>query len=126
VRERCKVVKLVKHIWDRRVIYYIIFIMVACPLTMVLGAFTPENLRFLEPVLCPPGMHLDRVTETQTDLRGTVVALNAACTDGEQRVDVTGRLALFVCGLPVLIGILLVLPAFFTPGKKKDSVDSEE
>ncbi|MBN1977211.1 MAG: hypothetical protein JW918_07395 [Anaerolineae bacterium] len=119
-------VKFLKHVWDRRVIYYIILVIVACPLAMVLGAFTPENLRFLEPVLCPPGMHLDRVTETQTDLRGTVVALDAACTDGEQRVDVTGRLALFVCGTPVLIGILLVLPAFFSPGKKKESADYEE
>jgi hypothetical protein len=116
-------VKLVKNLWSRRVIYYIILVIVACPLAMVLGAFTPENLRFLEPALCPPGMHLDRVTESQTDLRGTVVALDATCTDGEQRVDVTGRLALFVCGTPVLIGILLVLPAFFSPGKKKESAD---
>jgi hypothetical protein len=119
-------IKLVKHIWSRRVIYYIIPVMVAYPLLMVLGAFTPENLSFLEPVVCPPGMHLDRVTETQTDLRGTVVRLNAACTGGEQRVDATGRLTLFVCGTPVLIGILLVLPAFLTPAKKKESADYEE
>jgi len=120
------VVKFVKHIWSRRVIYYIIFIMVACPLTMVLGAFTPENLSFLEPVVCPPGMHFDQMTESQTDLRGTVVALRAVCTDGEEKVERTGRLALFVCGAPVLIGILLVLPAFFSPGKKKESADYEE
>jgi hypothetical protein len=120
-------VKFVKHIWDRRVIYYIVLIMVACPLAMVLGAFTPENLRFLEPVVCPPGMHFDQVTESQTDLRGTVVALDAVCTDGEQKVDATGRLALFVCGTPVLIGILLVLPAFFTPSEKQaDSAGSGE
>jgi uncharacterized membrane protein YeiB len=119
--------KLVKHIWDRRVIYYIVFIIVACPLAMVLGAFTPESLRFLEPVVCPPGMHFDQVTESQTDLRGTVVALRAVCTDGEQKVDVTGRLALFVCGAPILVGVLLVLPAFFTPGKKQDGpAESEE
>jgi hypothetical protein len=118
--------KLVKHLWSKRVIYYIILVIVAYSLLMILGAFTPENLSFLEPALCPPGMHLDKVTETQTDLRGTVVALDAACTDGEQRVDATGRLALFVCGTPILVGVLLVLPAFFTPGKKKDSADYEE
>ena len=118
--------KVIKYIWDRRVIYYIILVIVACPLAMVLGAFTPENLRFLEPVVCPAGMHFDRLTESQTDLRGTVVALNAVCTDGEQRVDATGRLALFVCGTPALIGILLVLPAFFSSGKKKESADYEE
>jgi hypothetical protein len=118
-------VKLVKHLWSRRVIYYIILVIVAYPLLMILGAFTPENLGFLEPVLCPPGMHLDRVTETQADLRGTVVRLDAACTNGEQRVDATGRLALFVCGTPILVGILLVLPAFLSPGKKK-SADYEE
>jgi hypothetical protein len=115
-------VKLVKHIWDRRVIYYIVFIMVACPLTMVLGAFTPENLSFLEPVVCPSGMHFDQMTESQTDLRGTVVALKAVCTDGEERVERTGMLALFVCGSPILIGILLVLPAFLTPSKKQDDL----
>ena len=67
-------VKLVKHVWSRRVIYYIMLIIVVCPLAFVFGLFTPENLGFMEPVLCPPGMHLDQVTETQTDLRGTVVA----------------------------------------------------
>jgi hypothetical protein len=117
---RRKMVKLVKHIWERRLIYYIAFFMVACPVSAVSGMLSPENLRFLEPVVCPPGMHFDQVTETQTDLRGTVVALDAACTDGEQKVDVTGRLALFVCGAPVLVGILLVLPAFLTPGKKQE------
>jgi hypothetical protein len=113
-------VKFVKHVWSKRVIYYIIFIIVTCPLLMVFGAFTPENLRFLEPVVCPPGMHLDQVTESQTDLRGTVVALDAVCTDGQQKVDATGRLALFVCGAPILTGVLLVLPAFLTPSKKQD------
>jgi hypothetical protein len=114
------VLKIIKHIWERRVIYYVVFIMVACPLSFALGAFTPENLRFLEPVVCPAGMHFDQVTESQTDLRGTVTALRAVCTDGEQEVGATGKLALFVCGTPVLVGVLLVLPAFFTPSKKQD------
>ena len=121
--------KIIKHIWERRVIYYIVFIMVACPLTMVLGAFTPENLSFLEPIVCPPGMHFDQMTESQTDLRGTVVALRAMCTDGEERVERTGRLSLFVCGSPILVGILLVLPAFLPSGKDEDqveTVDSQE
>lgn len=120
-------IKLVKHIWDRRVIYYIIFIMLACPLSFVLGMFTPENLKFLEPLACPPGMHFDQVTETQTDLRGTVTALRAVCTDGEEKVQATGKLALFVCGVPILLGVLLVLPAFLTPSKKQEaSMESEE
>jgi hypothetical protein len=114
------VIKIIKHIWERRVIYYIVFFMIACPLTMVLGAFTPENLSFLEPVVCPPGMHFDQMTETQTDLDGTVVALRAMCTDGEERVERTGMLSLFVCGTPVLVGILLVLPAFLPSGKDQD------
>ena len=65
-------------------------------------------------------MHLDRVTESQTDLRGTVVKLDAVCTDGEQRVDATGKLALLVCGAPILVGVLLVLPAFLTQNKRQD------
>ena len=119
-------IELVKYIWSRRLIFYITFIMVACPLAFVFGAFTPENLGFLEPVLCPSDMHLDQVTETQTDLRGTVVALDAICTDGRQEVDVTGRLALFVCGLPILVGVLLVLPVFFSPSKKQEGTVSLE
>jgi hypothetical protein len=120
-------IKLVKFIWSRRVIFYIVFIMLACPLLFALGAFSPENMSFLEPVLCPPGMHLDQVTESQTDLQGTVIALNAVCTDGEEKVNATGKLALFVCGAPILIGVLLVLPAFFSPSKKQeDSAGSEE
>jgi hypothetical protein len=118
--------KFIKFIWSRRVIFYIVFIMVACPLTMVLGAFTPENLSFLEPVVCPSGMHFDQLTETQTDLEGTVVALRAVCTDGEERVEKTGRLALFVCGSPVLVGVLLILPAFFSTGKKQDQATESE
>jgi hypothetical protein len=113
-------VKFVKHIWERRVIYYIVFLMVACPVTMVFGVVTPENLSFLEPVVCPPGMHFDQMTESQTDLRGTVVALRAMCTDGEERVERTGRLSLFVCGSPILVGILLVLPAFLPSGEKEE------
>jgi hypothetical protein len=117
--------RLMKHIWERRVVYYIVFMMVACPLTMVLGAFTPENLGFLEPLVCPAGMYFDQMTEAQTDLDGTVVALRAMCTDGEERVERTGRLAMFVCGTPVLVGVLLVLPAFLPSGdKERDSVDS--
>jgi hypothetical protein len=120
-------VKLIKYIWARRVIFYIVLIMVACPLLMVFGAFTPENLSFLEPIVCPPGMHLDQVTESQTDLRGTVVALAAACTDGEQKVDVTGKMGLIMCGTPILVGVLLVLPAFFSPSKKQsEPADSQE
>ena len=120
-------VKFVKHIWEKRVIYYIILVIVACPLAMVFGAFTPENLSFLEPVVCPPGMHFDQMTESQTDLRGTVVALRAVCTDGEEKVERTGRLSLFVCGSPILVGVLLVLPAFLPSGKdQKDPMDSQE
>lgn len=119
--------KVVKYIWSRRVIIYIVLIMLGCPLSMVLGTFTPENLGFLEPVVCPSGMHLYQVTEVQDGPEGTEVALDVVCTDGEQKVGATGRMALFVCGGPILVGVLLVLPAFFSPSKKrKRSADAEE
>ena len=80
--------KLVKSIWSRRVIIYIILVIVACPLLMVFGAFTPENLGFLEPVLCPPGMRLAQERETRIGDEGDQAPFfTYSCTDGEHQVE---------------------------------------
>ncbi len=110
--------KLVTSILRKLLLVFALLNVLLCPVLFGLGTFAPEALSFLEPVVCPPGMHLDRVTETQTDMRGTVTSLDAACTDGQQKVDATGKMALFVCGLPVLGVILLVVWALADSGKK--------
>jgi hypothetical protein len=116
--------KLVESIPRKLWLAFALFNMLLCPVLFGLGTFAPEALSFLEPVVCPPEMHLDRVTETQTDMRGSVTSLDAACTDGEQKVNVTGKMALFVCGLPILGGVLLVAWALADPGKTtKGSAD---
>jgi hypothetical protein len=109
--------KLVKSILLKLWLVFALLNMLLCPVLFGLGTFAPEALSFLEPVVCPPEMHLDRVTETQTDMRGSITSLDAACTDGEQKVDATGKMALFVCGLPILGGVLLAAWALADAGK---------
>ena len=98
-----------------------------CPLLFIGGTFFPRALFFLDPVLCPPGMHLDQTVESATDLRGNITATNAICTDDHQQVDVTGKMLLILFGLPILGVVLLVVWALSDSSEKpKDSADSEE
>jgi len=93
--------------------------MLLCPVLFGLGTFAPQALGFLEPVGCPPGMRLDRVTETESYMGETAITLDAACADGRDRVDVTNRMSVFVCGLPVVGGVLFVVYVWFKPSKKE-------
>jgi hypothetical protein len=71
-----------------------------------------------DPVLCPPGMHLDQTVESATDLRGNITATNAICTDDDQQVDVTGKMLLILFGLPILGVVLLVVWALSDSSEK--------
>ncbi|MCP4540544.1 MAG: hypothetical protein GY832_25690 [Chloroflexi bacterium] len=118
--------EIVASVLRKLLLIFALLNMLLCPVLFGLGTFAPDKLSFLEPVVCPAGMHLDRVTETRTDMRGTVTSLDAACTDGRQKVDATNKMALFVCGLPIMGGVLLVVWALASPSKKTmDTVDSK-
>ena len=88
-----------------------------CPITFFGMMFFPQGLRFLSPVLCPPGMHLGNETMSESDLRGNVTATYTICTDGHQDVDVTGKALVILFGLPILGIILLVIWALADSGK---------
>ncbi|MBN1180199.1 MAG: hypothetical protein JXD18_13390, partial [Anaerolineae bacterium] len=98
-----------KSILLKALLVFALLNILMCPVLFVLGAFAPQALGFLSPVLCPPGMHLDSKTRSQSDLRGDVVAVNTICTDGDQEVDATGRMLVILFGLPILGVILLVV-----------------
>jgi hypothetical protein len=51
-------------------------------------------------------------------MRGSVTFPDTVCTDGRQKVDVSSKMGMFVCGLPVLGGVLLVAWALADSGKK--------
>jgi hypothetical protein len=72
-------------------------------------------------------MRLDRTVESETDLRGNIMATNVICTDDDQQVDVTGKMLLILFGLPILGVVLLVVWALSDSSEKpKGSADSEE
>ena len=88
-----------------------------CPITFFGMMFFPSKLGFLSPLLCPPGMHLGNETVSESDLRGNVTATYTTCTDGHQKIDVTGKTLGILFGLPILGVILLVIWALADSGK---------
>ena len=96
-----------------------ILCILACPALFLAGTFAPRALSFLDPVLCPHGLRLDRATETQHDLRGSVTSVNAVCVGDGKEVDVTGKMLVILLGLPILGVILLVVWIVLIPGRPK-------
>ena len=81
----------------------------ACPALFVTVTFFPSTLAFLDPVLCPQGMHLDNETRSQSDERGNVTSVYAVCVGDGEQVDVTGRLLAILFALPIVGVVLLVV-----------------
>ena len=97
-----------------------LFTILMCPLLFVGGVFFPSSLVFLEPILCPSGMHLDQSTESISDLRGNVTAIYSECTDGHERVDVTGKMLIILFSVGIVGVGLLVTWALISPNKESD------
>jgi len=91
-----------------------------CPLLFVGGQFFPSSLGFLEPIICPSGMHLDRVTESISDPRGNATSSNIICTDGQEDVDVTGKMLIILFGVAILGVGLLVTWVLTGPSKEPE------
>lgn len=94
--------------------------MLMCPLLYIAGEFFTSSLSFLEPIVCPSGMHLGRTTETISDSRGNATASNMVCTDGNEEVDVTGKMLIIIFGVAILGAVLLVAWALTGPSKEPD------
>ena len=110
--------KLGKSILQKLLLVFALLNILMCPFVFLAGTFFPRALGFLDPVLCPPGMHLDNETMSQSDVRGNVTAMYTICTDSHQKVDVTGKMLVILFGLPILGVILLVVWALTDSGKK--------
>jgi len=91
-----------------------------CPLLFIGGQFFPSSLGFLEPVVCPSGMHIDQVTESISDPRGNATSSNIVCTDGQEEVDVTGKMLIILFGVGILSVGLLITWALTGPSKEPE------
>ena len=91
-----------------------------CPLLFIAGQFFTDSLNFLEPVICPSGMHLGRITESISDPRGNATASYLVCTDDNEQVDVTGKMLVILFGVAILGVILLVTWALTGTDKEPD------
>lgn len=98
-----------------------LFSTLMCPLLFVGGVFFPSSLGFLEPILCPSGMHLDKLTKSISDARGNITGNYLVCTDGYEQVDVTGKMLIILLGFGVLGISLLVTWALISPSKAPDA-----
>jgi hypothetical protein len=97
-----------------------LFTILMCPLLFIGGVFFPSSLVFLEPILCSSDMHLDQSMESISDARGNATAIYLECTDGRERVDVTGKMLIILFGVGILgVGLLLTW-ALISPSKESD------
>ena len=81
---------------------------------LFMGGFLNPWLGFLEPVLCPSGMHLNQISEVSTANDGNNVTLfSTVCTDGIEEVDITWKMILILLS----IGIIAVVLFFLWPMK---------
>ena len=97
-----------------------LFTILICPLLFIGGVFFPSSLVFLEPILCPSGMQLDQSTESISDARGNATALYLECMDGQERVDVTGKMLIILFGVGIVGVGLLVIWALISPSKESN------
>jgi len=97
-----------------------LFNILMCPLLFIGGVFFPSSLDFLEPVLCPSGMHLEQLTESMSDARGNTTASYLNCTDGHEQVDVTGKMLIILFGVAILGVGLLVTWVLIGPNKERE------
>jgi hypothetical protein len=108
-------------LWRRALLILAVLNVLLCPLLFVGINFFPGSLGFVEALVCPPGMQLGSETETLTDQRGNVTASYGVCSDGQEQVDVTGRLLALLFGVAILGVALLVTWALTGPAKEPEA-----
>jgi hypothetical protein len=108
-------------LWRKALLAIALLSILLCPILFLAGNFFPSALGFLEPVLCPAGMHLGSKTESLSDPRGNVTDSYGVCTDGREQVDVTDRLLVILFGVAILGVVLLVAWALTGTEKKPEA-----
>ena len=91
-----------------------------CPYMFIGAMFAPDIIEFLEPVVCPEGMEMERQLEDVIDSEGDrVTQATLHCVDGRESKDVSWKMILIMLGFPAL-GVVVL---FVAPGpsvKKKE------
>ena len=93
-----------------------LFFILMCPLLFISSNYFPSSIGFLEPTLCPSGMHFSQLTESISDPRGNATASYLVCTDGREQVDVTGKMLIILFGVGIVgVGLLVTWAAEIFP-----------
>jgi hypothetical protein len=121
LRKKKKEMKEQSPVFHKILLILALFNILMCPVLFAGGVFFPSSLGFLEPVLCPSGMHLEQLTESISDARGNTIAIYLSCTDGHEQVDAAGRMLVILFGVAIIGGGLLVTWALISPSKKPDT-----
>jgi len=108
------------YVFQKILLIFAVLSILMCPLLFIAGQFFTNSLSFLEPVICPSGLHLDQTTESISDPRGNATASYIVCTDGNEQVDVTGKMLAILFGVAIFGVALLVTWALISPGKEPD------
>lgn len=87
---------------SRLLILASLFLLALCPLTFLAGTFAPRTLGFLDPLVCPPGYHLDNQTDQYSAAGSYSVSVSIVCRSQAGRVmDATFGMLLILFALPV-------------------------
>ena len=91
--------------------YAALVVILLCPLTFLAGAFAPQSLSFLDPVVCPEGYTLDRsVGAYLNEVGNEGTSVNMVCVSaGGDSVDVTPAMLGMLFGIVALAGVLFFL-----------------
>ncbi len=123
--------KLITSTLRKLLLIFALLNMLLCPVLFGLVLFAPDKLGFLDSVVCPTDMRLERETSTQTSNmqgqgQGNTTSISVFCTDGRKKVDAAGKMTLLAVGLPILGGVLLAVWAFVSVSKQtEESADPQ-
>ncbi|MFN2143721.1 MAG: hypothetical protein ACK2T7_00135 [Anaerolineales bacterium] len=107
-----------------RVIFFLTLL--ACPFIFIGMTFAPQMLGFLEPAICPDGMHLETRSEEAEDMEGEpITQWTTHCTGVGQSVDVTWKVMGIMFGIPALGVLIFVLAPTSKPKEEKPMIDPE-
>ena len=91
-----------------------------CPYMFIGAMFAPQIIEFLEPVVCPEGMEMERQLEDVIDSEGDrVTQATLHCVDGRESKDVSWKMILIMLGFPAL-GVVVFFYAPTSSLKKEE------
>ena len=84
------------------------------------GLFITSSMGFFEPILCPSGMRLGLLKESISDSGGNGTGSYPVCTDGQELVDITGKMLIILLGVAISGVGLLETWVMISPSKEVD------